>query len=236
VILDQKTLLCFAYSIGIRLSFSQINGMERFAAALLERTQLVNLTAITDPMAVTVRHFCDSLTLLPAIPHGARTLMDVGTGAGFPGVVVALCRPDLQVTLVDAQLKKIEFVREICTALALPAICIHGRAELLAREPTYRARYDVVTQRAVAELRAGLEYAMPLTRVGGVVLAMKGPGAAEERVGADAARRLLGGEVRKTLDFMLPDGSARSIVCVKKVADTPPGYPRSAAAIKKRPL
>ena len=217
--------------------------LEIYARLLVEWNQKMNLTAITDPVGVAVKHFADSLTVAPLLPAGEFTLIDVGTGAGFPGVPLALLRPDCRLTLLDSLNKRLVFLEEVCRQLDLPVTLIHARAEEGGRRPDLREQYDVAVARAVAAMPVLCEYCLPFVRVGGRFLALKGPDADRERAEASRGIGVLGGKVAGVTAFALPkeplDGvepMERRLIQVDKVRPTPTAYPRPSAKIAKRPL
>lgn len=217
--------------------------LEIYVRLLVEWNQKMNLTAITDPVGVAVKHFADSLTVAPLLPAGEFTLIDVGTGAGFPGVPLALLRPDCRLTLLDSLNKRLVFLEEVCRQLDLPVTLIHARAEEGGRRPDLREQYDVAVARAVAAMPVLCEYCLPFVRVGGRFLALKGPDADRERAEASRGIGVLGGKVAGVTAFALPkeplDGvepMERRLIRVDKVRPTPTAYPRPSAKIAKRPL
>ena len=166
----------------------------------------------------------------------AGTLVDVGTGAGFPGVVAKIYKPDLALTLMEPTGKRVEFLKYLCAELGLAGVeFAKERAEEASRK-AWRERFDVACARAVAALPVLCEYCLPLVRVGGVFIAMKGPDAPEELAASANALRRLGGRAGETRAFALPDGSARNLVVLKKISQTPPAYPRNGGKIAKKPL
>ena len=220
---------------GIAVSGRQIELLDSFGALLTEKNKSVNLTSITDPDGIAVKHFADSISLLKAdIPQGAKVL-DLGCGAGFPGIPLLIMRPDIKLTLLDSTGKKLDFVSEALDALGLEAEVLHGRAEELGQNPDYREKYDIVVSRAVARLNTLCELALPLVKTGGTFIPMKGASAAEEAKAAYTAIKTLGGNLEKSIDFTLTDGS-RSLLIIKKLSPTPPKYPRHGSQISKKPL
>jgi 16S rRNA (guanine527-N7)-methyltransferase len=203
----------------------------------------MNLTAITDPVGVAVKHFADSLTVAPLLPTGEFSLIDVGTGAGFPGVPLALLRPDCRLTLLDSLNKRLVFLETVCRELDLPVELVHARAEEGGRRPERREQYDVAVARAVAALPVLCEYCLPFVKVGGRFLALKGPDADREQEAAARAVTTLGGRVVGVDSLQLPaapeqgvEPMERRLVRIDKVRPTPPAYPRPSAKIAKRPL
>ncbi len=219
---------------GLTLEEQTACQLDAFCGLLLEANRHMNLTAVTDPEGMTVKHLLDSLLLLwAAPPEQGAALLDVGSGAGFPAVPLALARPDLRVTLLDSTKKRVEFLADCCQTLRLPATALHARAEEAARRRELRERFDLVTARAVAALPVLSELCLPFVQLGGVFAALKG-GAVEEELGqAEAAIRKLGGKVERVARYTLTeDGeNARSIVIVRKISQTPTAYPRTFAKI-----
>ena len=227
----------YAAGYGIFLTQEQLQQFDTYAALLLDWNTRMNLTAITEPEEVAVKHFLDSLMLLKYIelPQSAE-IIDVGTGAGFPGLPLKIARPDLRLTLLDSSAKRVSFLRETAEALELEAECIHGRAEQLGAGREHRERFGFVTARAVAALPVLCEYCLPLVKPGGVFAALKGPGINGEAEDAKAAIAKLGGKVQAIEELELPNQNRRAIVLVQKISQTPPEYPRTHAKIAKRPL
>lgn len=227
----------YARAFGIELSPAQIDALELYQRELVVWNQRVNLTTITARDEIVVKHFLDSLSVALALPASMVSLIDVGSGAGFPGVPLKIAFPTVRVTLLEATGKKIEFLKHIITQLALSDIrAIHGRAEELARDAKHRQKYAVAVGRAVAELPTLLEYAMPFVRVGGVFIAQKGVDVDEEVHRAERAIKELGGQLNAVIPVQLPGLGPRHLIVVKKIAATPDKYPRSAGAPKKKPL
>lgn len=214
----------------ISLSLSQLEQLDRYAQLLVEWNQKMNLTAITDPEGILIKHFLDSIlpfTLVP-LPQGAL-LIDVGTGAGFPAIPLLIWRPDLQITLLDSLKKRLTFLEAALSTCGLAAQVIHSRPDL-------REQFDLATARAVANLRELSEYCLPYIKPGGMFYALKGGDAAAEIRGAEKAIHLLGGRLGENISYSLPDGSGRTLVCVKKISQTSTKYPRNAAKMAKSPL
>lgn len=224
---------------GVRLDAAQLDRFERFSLLLREWNENVNLTAIVDPAGIAVKHFLDSLTLLLVQPPAARArLIDVGTGAGFPGLPLAIARPDLTVTIVESVGKKVRFLEVAKAALALAQVTIaHARAEVLAHEPTHRERYDVAVVRALPVLATNLELLLPFCRIGGHAVAYKGRIDAE-RASAERAARSLGGEIVRvatTAELSLGETlPGRCLVVTAKRRATPRRFPRPAIDLKRR--
>lgn len=204
---------------------------------LAEYNQKVNLTAITDPEGILVKHFEDSLALLPYLPEEKTiSLADVGTGAGFPGVVLLIARPDFSLTLIEATEKKLRFLELLLSHLSLSAQLCHRRAEEAGRDPAFREAFDAVSARAVASLPVLSEYCLPLVKPGGRFLAMKSMLAQKELADSRRAIALLGAETEKQIDYRLSNGDARSLIVIKKISQISSKYPRPTSVILKRPL
>lgn len=226
-----------AKALGIELSSGQMDQFCEYARLLVEWNQRMNLTAITDPEGIAVRHFVDSLTLLRAAPPPPKAkLLDVGAGAGFPSIPACIARPDLKPTLLDSLNKRLIFLHTLTEALAIPAELVHQRAEDAGRMPQYREGFDLVCARAVARLSALCEYCLPFVRVGGCFAALKGPDGPQELNEAGSAIDLLGGGQAQLHPFTLPDGSERVVITIKKLRPTPTKYPRKGTKIVKLPL
>lgn len=212
--------------------------LERYAALLLEQNRVMNLTAITDPAEVAQKHMLDCAALLgTGLLDGKKRLIDVGTGAGFPGVVLGVCQPELDITLLDSLKKRLDWLDTVGEALAVPLNTVHARAEELGRAPEYREQFDVATARAVADLRLLSELCLPFVKVGGVFLAMKAENSQEEVDAAARAIQLLGGRLKPTYSYTIPGTELnRRVIVIEKVAPTPEKYPRRFAKIQKQPL
>ena len=231
--IDTERLIRKAAAYGIDVA-PVVRKLDEYAALLVEYNQKVNLTAITDAEGIEDRHFIDSL-LLAARPEVCGRMVDVGTGAGFPGIVAKLFRPELDLTLMEPTGKRVDFLKYACSALGVEAEFAKERAEEAARK-IWREQFDVASARAVAALPVLCEYCLPLVRVGGVFIAMKGPDADAELGGSAAALKKLGGAYGDTRAFTLPDGSERRLVVCEKISQTPTAYPRNGGKIAKKPL
>lgn len=233
--IDKNRLEAKCAALGIALTGPMLDALDQYAEILVEYNQKVNLTAITDPEGIEDKHFADSL-LLANLPETAGKLVDVGTGAGFPGLVAKIFKPELQLTLMEPTGKRVEFLKYVCAQLGLSGVeFAKERAEEAARK-VWREQFDVATARGVAALPMLSEYCLPLVKVGGVFLAMKGPGAAEELAESGAALKKLGGKGSGVAEFHLPGGDVRNIIRIKKISQTPPVYPRNGGKIAKSPL
>ncbi len=226
-----------AQAYNISLTPAMLDAFAQYARLLLKWNARVNLTAITAPGDIAAKHFLDSLLPLRAheFAQGA-SLLDVGAGAGFPGVPLKIARPDLHLSLLDSTRKRLAFLEELARALGQQSTLLHARAEEAGRLPGLRERFDIVTARAVARLAPLCEYCLPFVKPGGVLLVLKGPGAGDEIREAKAAVALLGGKQAKAHPFTLPGGEARHVVVIEKVSQTPTKYPRRHDKITKAPL
>ncbi|MBI4498377.1 MAG: 16S rRNA (guanine(527)-N(7))-methyltransferase RsmG [Chloroflexi bacterium] len=236
-------LLQACAQLGLSLPPEALARFAQYTAVLLEWNQQVNLTAITRPEDILLKHYVDSLTgLLPFPPPPAAgadlTVVDVGAGAGFPGVPMKLARPSIRLTLVDSVGKKTAFLRHLVDVLGLEGVAVvTGRAEELAHQPQYREGFDVAVSRAVAPLPTLLELLLPLVRVGGCAIAWKRSAIAEELWAAERALGLLGGRLRQKRALRLPGEEAdRLLLVFDKVRPSPPAYPRRPGVPAKRPL
>lgn len=235
----EEILAARAAEAGIPLTAEQIGQFSVYHEMLLDWNTRMNLTALTAPEDVAVKHIIDSLTAYDAaLFDGARTLIDVGTGAGLPGIPLAVYAPHLTVTLLDSLNKRVRFLTEVTAAMGLPNVrCIHARAEEAARTAEHRAAYDIVVSRAVARLPVLLEYTLPFVRVGGTLLALKGRAYAEEQKEARRAAEVLGGGRITARPVHLPGlDDVRAILTVTKERQTPAIYPRGGGAPARRPL
>ena len=222
----------------ITLTENQYEQFQKYFELLVEWNEKMNLTAITDESGVALKHFADSLSLLNYvdIPQNS-TLADVGTGAGFPGVVLKIARPDIKLTLIDSLNKRLVFLGEVCAQLGIEAELIHSRAEDGARDEKLRESFDFAVSRAVARMNVLSEYCLPYVKVGGAFCAMKGAQANEEFKESLNAINTLGGKLENKYFFELPEnGGERAIAVVRKVKNTPQKYPRQSGKIKAKAL
>ena len=231
--MEKKRICALAAQYQIQLGEKELNDLSLYEEVLLEWNQRMNLTAITQADEIEVKHFLDSL-ILAARTELKGALVDVGSGAGFPGVVIKIHRPELKVTLMEPTGKRVAFLQELTNRLNLSVETVKERAEEAARKQ-WREHYDIATARAVAALPVLCEYCLPLVKPGGLFIAMKG----EPRQEVESAKNAmfkLGGELKEVIEFNLPDGSARSLIIVEKREATLPQYPRNGGVIAKRPL
>jgi 16S rRNA (guanine527-N7)-methyltransferase len=231
----KTALLSGLPALGLRLSDTQADTFCRFGEALLEKNQVMNLTAITDPQEVARLHFLDCMALLKVVDFRNKAVVDVGCGAGFPGVPLKIAEPSIQLTLLDSLKKRVDWLSETLPQLGLEATCVAARAEEYALQ--HRECYDLAVSRAVARLSMLSELCLPLVSVGGAFVAMKSVDSDEEISQAARGIGLLGGRVEKILDYPVPgtDTVHRAVV-IRKVKKTPVQYPRRFAKIKQSPL
>lgn len=228
---------------GFDLSDVQLDKLDTYADLLVDWNTKINLTGITEPNEIAVKHFLDSFLLVKAyelaigesIPANS-SLIDVGTGAGFPAIPVKILRDDIKITLLDSLNKRINFLNEVTSNIKVDSIAVHGRAEETAHNNDYRERYDIATARAVAKLTELAEYCLPFVKVGGYFIALKGRDIEEEVEQSKNAIKTLGGELIKIQQFTLGVDINREIVIIKKISQTNSKYPRNGGQMKKKPL
>lgn len=226
-----------AAKFGVELDEIALDRFDKYAKLLVEWNEKINLTAITDPEGIVMKHFVDSLSLFSAIdiPEGAKSI-DVGTGAGFPGLAMLIARPDLKITLLDSTNKKLNVIRDILEKLELQCEVLHMRAEEAGQNKEYREQYDFATARAVSNLRDLSEYCLPFVKKGGTFISMKSAKAEEEIAEGKGAIKTLGGSIKEKKTFIIDDAGERTIILIEKVSSTPAKYPRPSAKIAKNPL
>ncbi len=209
-----------------------------YGELLLEQNQVMNLTAITQPDQVARLHMLDCAAVLGAADFPGKAVLDVGTGAGFPGLVLKLCEPSIQLTLLDSLAKRIDWLSRIAPELGAEEIrCVHARAEELSSLPDWREQFDIVTSRAVADLRILCELCLPFVKVGGVFLAMKAEDSNEEVNSAGRAVSILGGRLLPAFSYRIPGTDvSRKVIRVEKIKPSPQKYPRRFSKMKKAPL
>lgn len=236
---DQWFVEQVATHLDIQLNDQQRSQFAQYFDYLRQVNQQINLTAITEEQEVYIKHFYDSLTIASIFSfQQGDSLIDIGTGAGFPGIPLKIIFPDVKITLLDSLKKRIHFLQEVIERLHLKQItCVHGRAEDMAHKKDYREQFDVVTARAVAKLNTLAEYCLPFVKVGGTFLAMKSPSVHEEINDAKQAFHKLGQVVYTTHSFSLPNQQGeRVIVAIQKKHSTPKAFPRRAGIPKRKPL
>ena len=227
--------------LGITLSEQQMEQFYHYYELLVEWNKVMNLTGITELEEVVSKHFIDSLALVKAVPiqDGRKaSAIDVGTGAGFPGIPLKIAFPELEITLMDSLNKRILFLQEVIDALGLKKVsAVHGRAEEMASNATHRQQYDLCVSRAVSNLAVLTEYCLPFVKKGGLFVSYKSADSDAEIQEGKKAISILGGKLTSVDKFQLPDSDLRrALVCIKKVKDTPKKYPRKAGTPAKLPL
>lgn len=243
----QSELRALAAQAGLALSADQLAALERFARALAEAGRRLNLTSIAAPRAIMTLHLLDALSALPELTaelaqlgpaKAPLALADIGTGGGVPGIPLKLAQPRFALTLIESAGKKVRFLeRQIRTLGLTRTRALQSRVEALGRDDGHRARYDVAVARGVARLPTLLEYALPLVRQGGLVLAYKGPGLPDEFAAAQDALRILGGETARVIPVIIPGAAVtRRVAVFRKTRDTPARYPRGQGQPRRRPL
>lgn len=233
----KEKLIINVDKLGINLSEIQLKQFYNYMNLLIEWNKKVNLTAITEPDEIILKHFVDSLTISKYISDGTK-VVDVGTGAGFPGIPLKIVRQDVDITLLDSLQKRINFLDEVINELNLEKITtVHSRVEDFGKNKKYREEFDIATSRAVANLSTLSEYLLPLVKVGGKVISMKGSLIQEELENSKNAIKILGGQIEKVDEFDLPNSDiSRNIVLIDKIKTTPNRYPRKAGEPSKKPL
>jgi len=225
-----------AQKYGIELTARELERFNTLLEELLAGNKKMNLTAIRTPAEIIIKHFLDSLVVTTVIPAETKRLLDLGTGAGFPGLPIKILRENIKVTLLDSVGKKINYLEETITKLGLGGIeALNGRAEDLGQQKNYREHYDIVTARAVALLPVLCELALPLVKIGGLFIAQKTV-RAEEIASAENAILELGGKIQEIKKYTLPGTEERALIIIKKVSDTPDNFPRVYNLLTKNPL
>ncbi len=223
----------------IELSSSQTEQFLTYYEMLVERNKVMNLTAITDFEEVLKKHFIDSLSLVKVGDlKGDISLLDIGTGAGFPGIPLKIVFPNLQVTLLDSLNKRVNFLQDVIDGLGLKNIeAIHGRAEDFAKPNMLREKFDLCVSRAVANLSTLSEYCLPYVKVGGYFVSYKSEKVSDEIMAADNSVKILGGKIERQIEFTLPSSDiCRNLIMIRKCSKTPKQYPRKAGTASKKPL
>ena len=223
--------------LDINFSVEQLEKFYRYMELLIEWNEKMNLTAIIEPNEIILKHFVDSLTIIKYLKN-AKTLVDVGTGAGFPGIPVAIMMSNLEITLVDSLNKRLIFLEEVIKELRLTNVkLVHSRAEEFGQNKMYREKFDIATSRAVANLSTLSEYLIPLVKINGNIISMKAAQAEEEIEQAKNAIKELGGKINKIEEFNLPQSDiGRTIILISKEKQTPNKYPRKAGTPNKEPI
>ena len=230
-------LLEKASTIGVRFSVEQMDKFYKYMNLLIDWNEKINLTAIIEPNEIILKHFIDSITILKDIKDGS-IVVDVGTGAGFPGIPLSIMNPTLKITLVDSLNKRLIFLQEVINELDLKNVeLVHARAEEFGRNKKYREKFDVATSRAVANLATLSEYLLPLVKINGKAISMKAGNASQEIEDAKKAIKTLGGNINNIEEFKLPQSDiGRTIIIIDKISGTPGKYPRKPGTPAKEPI
>ncbi len=235
--ISKELLISSCENMGINISSEAVDRFDAYAEMLVDYNNKVNLTAITKPDEIVIKHFVDSLCLLKFVELTPdKKLIDVGTGAGFPGAALLCARPDSNITMIDSVNKKLDFIRFLIKELGLNADIITVRAEDAAKKPEFREKFDIVTSRAVASLNVLSEYSIPLVKVGGLFTPLKAVLSQEEDMRGSGAIANLGCKVLSKNKYVIPDGSEREIIIAEKISHTSAKYPRAFSQISKKPL
>lgn len=230
-------LLEKASTMGVRFSVEQMDKFYKYMNLLIEWNEKINLTAIIEPNEIILKHFIDSITILKDIKDNS-TVVDVGTGAGFPGIPLSIMNPTLKITLVDSLNKRLIFLQEVINELDLKNVeLVHARAEEFGQNKKYREKFDIATSRAVANLATLSEYLLPLVKINGKAISMKAGNASQEIEGAKKAIKTLGGNINNIEEFNLPQSDiGRTIIIIDKIKETPGKYPRKPGTPSKEPI
>ncbi len=234
--ISKELLKTSCESLGICITDQAIDRFDSYAQMLVDYNEKVNLTAITAPDDIVIKHFADSLCLMKYVDLDGKSIIDVGTGAGFPGAALLCANPSYNITMIDSVNKKLDFIRFLLKELGLQGNVITIRAEDAAKKGEYREKFDVVTSRAVASLNVLAEYSVPLVKVGGVFAPLKAVLSVDEDQRGCSAIANLGAKVMVKNRYTIPDGSEREIIIAKKISQTSAKYPRAFAQISKKPL
>lgn len=235
--IDKTLLTKKCAEFGVEITETTAQKLDTYAEFLVEYNENVNLTAITDPEGIAIKHFADSLVPFAEIEHGGLSVIDVGTGAGFPSVPLKAHDESIKLTLLDSLNKRIVFLQKLCEKLGLKDVkFVHGRAEEVGRKPEFREKYDIATARAVASLRELSEYCLPFVKVGGIFVSLKGGDCESEVDEEKNAIKLLGGRIIDVKKYRLSDDASRSVIIIQKISQAPTKYPRQSAKIAKSPL
>lgn len=234
--ISKELLVTSCKQMGIDITEEACDRFDKYAELLVDYNEKVNLTAITAPDDIVIKHFVDSICLTKYVDIKGKRLIDVGTGAGFPGAALLCYDPLFNITMIDSVNKKLDFIRFLVRELDLQAEIITVRAEDAAKKIEFREKFDIVTSRAVASLNVLAEYSVPLLKVGGIFAPLKAVLSDEEDQKGCGAIANLGAKVRNKIKYEIPDGSEREIIIAEKISQTSPKYPRAFAQISKKPL
>lgn len=235
--IDYDLLTDEAGKIGINLGEYGADRFDTYAERLVRWNEHTNLTAIVEPDEIVIKHFIDSLYPMKFVDFKpGQSLVDVGSGAGFPGLPLLIANPKLEVNFIDSLSKRINFIQDVLSKIGIIATCTHERAEDAGKDAEFREKYDYATARAVAPLNVLCEYCLPFVKVGGKFVSLKGANGKEELEAAKNAIDVLGGELESAESYELPNGDKRTLFIIKKISQTPTKYPRKPKKIDTRPL
>lgn len=233
----EKFIIDYFKKLDIEIDATKAQKFITYKNILVEWNKVMNLTGITEDKEVVIKHFADSVTVLNTIDFKEKSVIDVGTGAGFPGLPLKITEPSIKLTLLDSLTKRLNFLEEVCHNINTDAEFVHARAEELGQDENYREKYDIAVSRAVAPLNVLAEFDLPFVKVGGVMVALKGPGAYAEVKTAEKALKELGGEIEKVEEVVLPNTDLKhTVIVIRKIENTPDKYPRRAKKIERNPL
>ena len=233
----ENFIINYFKKLNIEIDHKKAQQFITYKNMLIEWNKVMNLTGITDEREVIIKHFADSAMPLNIADFKDKSVIDIGTGAGFPGLPLKIAEPTIKLTLFDSLLKRLNFLKAVCHNIDTDAEFVHGRAEELGKDPNYREQYDIALSRAVAPLNILAEYDLPYVKVGGLMIALKGPAAYDEIEQSKNAVKELGGEIERVEEIPLPETDLKhTIVVIKKISPTPEKYPRRAKKIERSPL
>lgn len=233
----ENCIINYFKKLNIEIDNRQAKAFVTYKNLLVQYNKVMNLTGITEDKEVMIKHFADSVTALNIADFKNKSVIDVGTGAGFPGLPLKITEPSIKLTLLDSLAKRLNFLEDVCRSIGVDAEFVHGRAEDLGKDESFREKFDIGVSRAVAPLNVLAEFDLPYVKAGGLMIALKGPAAYDEIKGAENAVTELGGEIMKVEEVALPETDLKhTLVVIKKIKNTPEKYPRRAKKIERNPL
>ncbi|MDO4299985.1 MAG: 16S rRNA (guanine(527)-N(7))-methyltransferase RsmG [Clostridia bacterium] len=233
----ENCIINYFKKLNTEIDNRQAKAFVTYKNLLVQYNKVMNLTGITGDKEVMIKHFADSVTALNIADFKNKSVIDVGTGAGFPGLPLKIAEPSIKLTLLDSLTKRLNFLEDVCRSIGVDAEFVHGRAEDLGKDEYFREKFDIAVSRAVAPLNVLAEFDLPYVKAGGLMIALKGPAAYDEIKGAENAVTELGGEIMKVEEVALPETDLKhTLVVIKKIKNTPEKYPRRAKKIERNPL
>lgn len=233
----ENFIIDYFKKLNIEIDIKKAQQFITYKNMLTEWNKVMNLTGITEDKEVIIKHFADSIMPLKTVDFKNKSVIDVGTGAGFPGLPLKIAEPSIKLTLLDSLLKRLNFLENVCQNIGINAEFVHGRAKDIGKDINYREQFDIALSRAVAPLNVLAEFDLPYVKTGGLMIALKGPSAYDEIEQAKKAVKELGGEIEKVEEISLPETDLKhTIVIIKKISSTPEKYPRRAKKIERNPL